>query len=229
MANAREFASLFYTDKVAQRTDSFHLVDYYQKIVAAAGASVQSFDFNLQAAAEAVEAGAALLTQKHIDPANYAVFVPSSAHASKCWSTQCFAQLAERIHSQFGFEIIAVGTESEKPVTKKLCAEANVTIADFAGLTDIAKLIALLKGARLVVSNDTGPGQIAAALGIPAVLIFGRTNPVRVGPYARKDSVAAVDADKRSNEINSPDPGHAIEFVTVDMVFEKILCQLKTS
>jgi ADP-heptose:LPS heptosyltransferase len=85
-----------------------------------------------------------------------------------------------------------------------------------------------LKGARLVVSNDTGPGHIAAALGVPVVLIFGRSNPARVAPYGRPHCVAAVEPDGRGFDADSADPKHDIKLITVDEVYQKVCEQLNS-
>jgi ADP-heptose:LPS heptosyltransferase len=77
-----------------------------------------------------------------------------------------------------------------------------------------------------VVSNDTGPGHIAAALGVPVVLIFGRSNPARVAPYGRSHCVAAVEPDGRGFNADSKDPKHDIKAITVDEVYQKVCEQL---
>jgi len=56
-------------------------------------------------------------------------------------------------------------------------------VLDLAGKTDLIELAAVLSRAALVVSVDTGPMHLAAALGRPVVAVFGPTNPVRTGPY----------------------------------------------
>ena len=89
------------------------------------------------------------------------------------------------------------------------------------------ELTALLKKASLVVSNDTGPGHIAAALGVPIVMIFGPTNPARVCPYNRPECVVAVEPDKRGMKADSYDPKHDIGHITVDQVFEKVCEQMR--
>ena len=106
-----------------------------------------------------------LLAENNIDRNHYAVFVPGSAHPDKCWPVEKFAALADKISPLFHLPIVLAGTKSERAVTEKLQALANVPIVDFAGITNLNELVALLKSARLVVSNDTGPGHIAAALG----------------------------------------------------------------
>jgi len=227
MKPSREFAGLFYTHKIAQDADSVHLIDYYQKIVSAAGASAKICKFNLTPTSRAIDSVARLLREHGVRSDRYAVFVPGSARVSKCWPVQNFAALADEITSQFGLSIIAIGTNAEKPLLRKLKSVSNVQIADFAGLTDIPQLIALIDGAKVVVSNDTGPGHIAVALGVPVVIIFGATNPSRIRPYGRAGAVAAIEPDKRGREIESSDPRHAIEAVTVEDVFEKVTYQLQ--
>jgi heptosyltransferase-1 len=227
MAESREFAGLFYTHKIAQDNDSVHLIDYYQKIVSAAGASAKSCEFNLTPTKRTVDSVKGLLTEHGIGSDRYAVFVPGSAHAFKCWPVQNFAALAEKVTSTFDLPIIAVGTSAEKDVVQILKSASNVPITDLAGLTDIPQLTALLGGAKIVVSNDTGPGHIAAALGVPVVLIFGSTNPARIRPYGRTNAVAAIELESRGREIESSDPRHAIENITVEHVFKKVTYQLQ--
>ncbi len=226
MADAREFAHIFYTHKVAQDRDCVHLVDYYLKIAQAAGASDLSVEFILNTDRSAADSVRNLLTQQQVNPDNYAVIVPGSAHSDKCWPIEYFAALGDKISSQFHLSIIATGAASEKDTVERLKNLANVSIANFAGATSLGELVALLKGAWLVVSNDTGPGHIAAALGVPVVLIFGRSNPARVAPYGRPHCVAAVEPNGRGFKADSTNPKHNIKAVTVDEVFQKVCEQL---
>jgi ADP-heptose:LPS heptosyltransferase len=83
-----------------------------------------------------------------------------------------------------------------------------------------------MKGASLVVSNDTGPGHIAAAIGVPIVMIFGPTNPARVCPYKRPQCVAAVEPNERGVKADSYEPRHNIAHITVEQVFEAVCGQI---
>ncbi|MDD5381654.1 MAG: glycosyltransferase family 9 protein [Phycisphaerae bacterium] len=226
MANAGEFAHLFYTNKIKQDSVCIHLVDYYLEIVRQAGAAKIDVQFLLPVDSVAADSVNRLLKAKDIKPDNYAVFVPTSAHEDKCWPVERFAALADKITKQFHLSIIATGSASEKPIVERLKNKANVPIANFAGVTSIGELVTLLKGARLVVSNDTGPGHIAAALGVPVVLIFGRSNPARVAPYGRPDCAAAIEPNGRGFEADSTDPKHDIKAITVDEVYQKVCEQL---
>ncbi len=227
MKNARECARLFYTYKILQNPDCAHLVDYYMQIVTAAGARNTDVQFILPADVSATDSVNQLLAKNNIDRNHYTVFVPGSAHPDKCWPVENFAALAGKISRAFHLPIVLAGAKSEKTVTEKLQALTNVPMVDFTGLTSLNELVALLKSARLVVSNDTGPGHIAAALGRPLVMMFSWSNPARIYPYGRKNCVAAVDPYTRGTQIKSRDPKHNVKNITVDDVFAKTCEQLK--
>ena len=226
MANAREFAHFFYTHKITQTHDCIHLVDFYLKIIQSAGAPDLSVQFVLPHHPEAAEAVGRLLASNDIAPDNYVVFVPGSAHKDKRWPVEHFGVLADRISAQFGFSIVAVGTAPEGALVERLKGLANVPITNFVGHTSLSELIALLKTARLVVSNDTGPGHIAAALGTPLVLMFSWSNPARIAPYERSECIVAREPHGRGLKIKSTDPKHNVDTITVDEVYQKVCEQL---
>ncbi len=226
IANTKEFAHHFYTNKVTQDAKYIHLVDFYLKIVQTITASETQAQFVFPRNPDAVDSICSLLKSHGVSPDNYAVLIPGSAHRDKCWPVRRFAALADRICSQFHFSIAATGTASEKETIETIKNQADVPIANLAGQTSLSELIALLKAAKLVVSNDTGPGHIAAALGVPLVMIFGRSNPARVAPYARPQCVVAVEPDDRGLEPDSPDPRYDIKNITIDQIYQKVCEQL---
>lgn len=227
MANAREFATIFYTHKVPQNIECIHMVDYYLKIIQAAGASDFGVEFVFPQNPAAEDSVGKLLAS-HGNEYNYAVLIPGSAHQDKCWPPERFARLAEKISSQYHISIVATGSASEAAIVEKVKEKADVPVISLAGQTTLGELVALLKRAGLVVSNDTGPGHIAAALGVPLVLMFGRANPIRLEPYGRKHCVAAIEPNDRGVSINNFEPKYDIKNITVEQVYQKIAEQLKT-
>ncbi len=227
IAGAREFAPLFYTHKITQTKDCIHLVDYYLKIIKAAGASELDVQFVLPQQPEAADSVGRLLESHDISQDNYVVLVPGSAHEDKRWPIERFAELAERISSQFKLPIVATGDASEAALVEKLKELSKVPIANIAGQTSLSELVVLLKNAGLVVSNDTGPGHIAAALGTPLVLMFSWSNPARIAPYKRIECLVARDPFSRGHKIKSRDPKHNVDTISVDEVYKKVCEQLK--
>ena len=224
MAGTQEITGLFYTRRIAQ--SSVHLVDYFLDMVRSAGAKIGKIDFELKPQQQAIGEIQKILSENKINKDNYAVFVPGATIEAKKWPVENFAALAGKVYKKYHCSIVAAGVESEKTIADELAARAGVPVANLAGKTNIRQLIALLAGAKIVAGNDTGPAHIAAALGVPMALIFGLTNPLRVGPYGRSETVAAVDADKRGSLVESTNPAHDIKNVTVESVFETISRQL---
>ena len=226
-AEAREFGHIFYTCKIRQSEDCIHVVDYYLKIAAAVGVLDGKAEFVLPTDSAAEEKVKSLLTEHDIDADNYAVFVPTSAHVDKCWPNERFARLAERVGEEFGMAVVGVGTAGEKGIVDDIKGQADAAVANFAGLTNLPELVALMRLAKLVVSNDTGPGHIAASLGVAVVLIFGRSNPARVRPYGRGGGcVAAIEPDGRGDKADSYAPRHDVKAVTFDEVYGKVCEQI---
>jgi len=221
MKGARECASMFYTNKVPRDDDCIHLVDLNNKIISAAGATEKVMQYDLTIDEQTLSSTDELLAENGCREKKYAILVTGAAHANKCWPAEKFAELADRLHSQFGLSVIAVGTNMDKPGVEKLKGIAKTDVIDLAGKTNIKVLTAMMSKASVVITNDTGPGHIAQATGAPVVMVFGPTNPSRVGPYKKPQCVAAVDAFTRGSEIVSTDPKHAIENVTVESVFQK--------
>lgn len=228
LADAREFSRLFYTHTVKKPLNSPHVVDYYINLVRAAGAADLKVEFILPRDAPAEESMNRLLAATGIHSQRYAVLIPGSAHPDKRWPIERFAQLADRLSRDYDISIVATGTSSEAPLSDKLVQSAGVSIANLAGRTSIPELTALLRGAALVVSNDTGPGHIAAALGRPIVMIFGWSNPARLAPYGRANTVAAIDPKGRGHLLHSKNPIHDIRLITLDDVYQKVQMQLNS-
>jgi len=227
MAGAREFAHVFYNHKISQDPACIHLVDYYLKIVRAAGPATTDVEFALPENPAAAEFVKSLLQKHNVAIDNYVVLIPGSARPNKCWPAERFAALADKITSIQSCSVIAVGSPAERDLAEKINALAKPPVVNLAGRTSIPQLTAVLKSAKLVVGNDTGPIHIAAALDVPVVVIFGPTNPARVAPYHKKNSVVAIDPGCRGLKPDSSNPKYAIENVRLDMVLEKVVRKLK--
>ncbi|HPS54919.1 MAG TPA: glycosyltransferase family 9 protein [Sedimentisphaerales bacterium] len=227
MADGREFAPIFYTDKVTPGDDAVHMVDYYLKVAHAAGGDISQIDFAIPQNYQADIAIDNLLKKHNITRGNYVVLMPGSAHQDKCWSVDRFAAVADKIKTQFDFDVIAVGSKSEKPLCDNLIAAAKSHVINLAGQTNISELVSLIRGAKLAITNDTGPGHIAVALGVEVVFLFGPSNPARIGPYKKDDSFIAVAVDSWQREFRSSDPKYCIDAITVEQVYEKVSKKLK--
>lgn len=223
----REMAHLFYTTSVRPRLEWIHVVDYYLKLVEAMGASDLRPEFVLPEKPTARTVARDLLSRHQIALDRYVIIIPGSAQTSKCWPAERFAALVDRLASGHGLAVAAIGGQSENGMIETIRSLAKHPPANLAGRTSLPELVEVLRGAKLVVSNDTGPGHIAAALGRPLVMMFSWSNPLRVGPYGRPQCIVARDADKRGLANRSRNPQHSIRHITLDEVYAKAVQQLR--
>ncbi len=181
LSDAREMATLFYTHRVNVGRKEQHAVERYLSVPEALGAGRGPVEFPFAATAED-RAFVAART-----PSRYAVLFPGTNWPTKRWPVEKFAALVEPIRRRFGLETVVGGAPNEVDLSAKIPAAADLT-----GKTTLNQFVALIAGAELVISNDSGPMHIAAALGKPLVAPFGPTNPVRTGPYGRPGSVVRL-------------------------------------
>jgi ADP-heptose:LPS heptosyltransferase len=91
-----------------------------------------------------------------------------------------------------GTRVWLLGTGDERSVGDALvraCADLDVT--NLMGDTTLSVVIEMLKRSRLLLTNDSGPMHLAAALGVETVALFGPTDPERTGPYGSQHEVFA--------------------------------------
>lgn len=136
---------------------------------------------------EAVARVTQLLTQAGVAPEAALVAVhPSASCVSKRWMPERFAQVADRLITERGVAVCVVAGREDASVARQMVQAMRQPAVNFAGGLSIGELAALLARCRLLLSNDSGPVHIAAAVGTPVVDIFGRNqrglSPLRWGP-----------------------------------------------
>jgi heptosyltransferase-2 len=94
---------------------------------------------------------------------------------AKQWMPERFAEVADRLSEKIGSKTIVIGAASDRAVADLVASKMRSKPIVLAGQTSISELKGLLSNAALVISNDTGSAHVAAALGIPSVVIFGPT------------------------------------------------------
>jgi heptosyltransferase-2 len=124
------------------------------------------------------------------------VLAPGAEYGpAKRWGEENYAQLAAELLSQPFKTVALLGSAKEaalcQAIRDRACALGADTrrIENLAGKTDLKEAIALIAGAKQMVSNDSGLMHIAAAFGIPQVAIFGSSNPEHTPPLNDKARV----------------------------------------
>jgi len=176
---AREGSALFYTHKVEGGRD-IHAVDRYLKVMRALGGDTEEVQFPMPLIRESEK-----IQHLRSDMQEYIVIVPGARWETKKWPAENF----EALVSLLKIKSVIVGGSAERSLSEKIQQQSKGKALSLAGETDIMDLIWLIRGAKCVITNDSGPMHVAAACGIPVVAIFGPTNPARTGPYGTKNVI----------------------------------------
>ncbi|MCP4837837.1 MAG: glycosyltransferase family 9 protein [Planctomycetes bacterium] len=108
---------------------------------------------------------------------HYAVLVPGANREDKRWPADRFAAIANVLHTARGWPSVISGGPSEQSLCAEVASECNGPVIDLAAAgSSLAALKAIVDGAELMVTNDTGPRHIAIGLGTPVVSLFGPTD-----------------------------------------------------
>ena len=108
---------------------------------------------------------------------------PGSVNSrAKRWPAERYAALADNL-AESGTTVALIGSLGELEVSKQVISLARRPPVLLTGRTSVAEVTALISIADVLVTNDTGPAHIGAALGTPTVVIFGPTNPLTTRPY----------------------------------------------
>ena len=129
----------------------------------------------------------ALLSPHHVgSDARLVAIHPSASCISKRWMPERFAQVADRLATEQQARIVLVAGEADAVYAQRVAHAMRQPAVDLAGRLSLGELAALLARCRLLISNDSGPVHIAAAVRTPVVDIFGRNqrglSPLRWGP-----------------------------------------------
>jgi len=210
-------ASVFYTKRVTPV--SKHMVDQNLELAAAAGARIESARFPLTIPSEAQSAVQQFLATTKIS--RYVVLSPGGGWLSKLWPPDRFGELAVKLWEAHGLRIIINCGPAEAQLAEIVVANAALALPIIVQY-GIAEMMALLRGAELVVAADSGPLHLANALGIPVVGLFGPTSPDRNGPYGGRDIVVRNVDDSETTYKRENAYSESMCSITVDQVMEAV-------
>jgi heptosyltransferase I len=123
---------------------------------------------------------------KAIAPGPFALLNPGGGWPNKRWPADRFGSLAERLRERTGWRSLVLWGPGDEVMAEAVVASARGA-ASRAPSTDLADVLSLARAAAVMVSGDTGPLYLAAAVGTPVVGIFGPTDPARNGPWDSRD------------------------------------------
>jgi lipopolysaccharide heptosyltransferase II len=225
-AAGREGSPRFYTDRITVPARDTHAVDRYLLVARALGAAAAPPAFGLRELASDAGEVERRLAESGLAAGTRWVAVNASARwLTKRWPVERFAVVADRIQSEGLGRIAVIGGPEDREVAHALARAMRTPLVDLAGAFDLGLLPALLRSAAVLLTNDSGPMHVAAAVGTPVVALFGPTSPARTGPYGAGHAVLVAGipcSPCYSRQCTNEEPLACLTALTPDAVLEAV-------
>ena len=180
------------------------------------------FDIAIPPTAEA--AAHKVLAGKGVLGSDFAVLHPGSGGSAREWSTRNFGSLSARLMNETGMKVIVTGANGEEEKIANVVRASDGKAIPVIGELSIKELGAVIRMARLFVSNSTGPLHLAVAMGTPVVGLYPQhvaMSANRWGPYTGRKAVLVPDRPLDCNVcVETKSPCECMATISVDQVFQ---------
>ena len=166
---------------------------WYTKLLAVSPSPIMELlrnaEFFSSLAGTAYQPAIPSLPQFCVLPANlqlegpYFIVFPGASWAGRQWPVEQFAEVLVALQRRHGWKPVLCGAPNEATLCQAIVRAAGVNCINLAGNTDLVELAEVVRGSRLLISNETSAVHIAAAVGTPAVCVLGGGHYGRFMPY----------------------------------------------
>ena len=181
----QELSGLFYGEKIPEDMTK-HAVDRYLDFPKYLGATISSPAFHIAIGEENRKKVDGILALHRITGL-FVALNPVAYWDTKLWDDERFAALCDRIGESYGIPVVLTGQNA--PSLEKIRSLTQREVINLEGQTTLKDLAELYRRAVLLITTDSGPMHLAAAVGTPVVALFGPTDPKRTGPYDSRHMV----------------------------------------
>jgi heptosyltransferase I len=209
--------ALLYTERLNPR--GAHKIEHNLTLAERAGARRTTPRFPLLIRAEDEECVTRELSTRGVG--DFFVLNPGGGWRSKCWPAARYGDLHRALAARYGWRGVITFGPGEENLAQEVIQAAGKEppVATPLGL---GPLLALLRRAKFVVSADTGPLHLAAALGAPIVGLYGPTDPARNGPFSQHDVIVRNLRNAETTYRRGASYSAAMLSITVDEVVEAV-------
>ena len=211
--------------------ENAHCVERHLAAARFLGASSGAVSFPFSVSVSDTAAIERLMKEHNIDSVRPLIAIhPGGGWTSRRWSTNRFAELADRIAETGALPVLVGGKEGgagERGLNEAIVSRARSFVPDLTGRLTLKELGAFFSRTRAFVGNEAGPMHMAVALGTNVVGIIGPTDPARTGPYAPREGNSRVTIVRcavpcQPCRNRNCKKRICIEGITVDAVFEAL-------
>jgi heptosyltransferase-1 len=220
--NGREGSTLFVHERVSFPDPEMHALERYLCIARHLGVKKPSWDGSIPVYESDQAYVDSLLGGLGIGRTLIAIN-PMAKWETKLWESKRFALLADLVNEKLNATVVFTGNSDDRGAIGAIQSEMKTEALNLAGRTTLKQLAYLYQSCAVVISTDTGPMHIAAAMKYPIVVgLFGPTSPLRTGPYGARQRVVRAGVTcspcfkKRCNDMR------CMRQISVDMVYKAV-------
>jgi lipopolysaccharide heptosyltransferase I len=162
----------------------------------------------------------------------WVALLPGGRWDNKRWPVPYWVHLVKLIRQNPDVNFAILGSKIERALGETIAEAAPERCINLAGRTSLAEMIECIRLSQLVITNDTGPMHVAAALGRPVIALFGPTDPLSTGPYGQLGNVLQNKAlpcvPCLTQKCYYRDPLACLHSITPQSVFQKARQTLET-
>lgn len=115
---------------------------------------------------------------------DYFVVFPGASATKRMWSADNYGAVARTIVTRYRWQLVVCGSAAERALGRQVIERSKVSGADsLCGMTSLPELVEVIRGAKLLIGNETSAVHIAAAVGTPSVCLLGGGHFGRFVPY----------------------------------------------
>lgn len=224
----REGAAAFYDLRVGRPTPHTHAVDWYLRVLDALQIDI-TWDFDW--IPRQPDRAADVQRKWQTAGCDWVLLVPGARWGNKRWPIGSFVALVRSLAaSDPRLRFAVLGGPGDRDLGAHCRAACPTRCVDLTGQTTLPEMVEWIRLSRIVVTNDTGPMHIAAAVGVPVAALFGPTDPSRTGPYRQSDRVfqarlSCVPCMK--SRCRHPRPLECLRAVTEEAVADRVRSDLR--
>jgi len=187
----REGARGFY-DLIVRRPSALtHAVDWYLSVLPPLGVPA---DGEFQWLPERPGLAESVRRKWPVERAKWIIIQPGARWLNKRWPAESYAEVVRRLAAtNLEFQFVILGGEEDRPLGEVIARVDGRRCLDLTGRISLPEMVEWIRLSKLMVTNDTGPMHVAAALGTPVVALFGPTEPRRTGPYRQLEHVVRLE------------------------------------
>jgi 3-deoxy-D-manno-octulosonic-acid transferase/heptosyltransferase-1 len=216
----QEFSGLFLNEKIPEDMKK-HAVDRYLDFLRYLGADVKEPEFLISIRDENRKKIDELLQINNIEKNDRFVAVsPVALWETKLWEDEKFTCLCDRITEELKVRVVLTGKDRVK--LTKIQSKMRSPSINMGGETTLKDLTYLYQLASLLITTDSGPMHIAAAIGTPVIALFGPTDPSRTGPYGSEHTIIRKKLSCSPCFLKKCDSNICMRDITVEDVFQAV-------